>query len=418
MISCGKDKPPTGGPKDTTPPEIIDVEPGNGTKNFSDDKVIFTFTETIDERSFEDALTIYPPIIKKKISSGKQSVTVQFKEDLKQGQTYLMTIDTRCTDLRDNALEKAHSFVFSTSDSLISNRLDVNLQLEDRAPRRKGIYYVELYNTEDTLLITSQNSEEIKPFFFENLPSNNISIRAFLDENRNLGIDRSKELFQEKTVTLNDDQTKVKLTLTLQDTISPTVKSITPQSAQSLTVNVSEDIKDFSSLTIDEKESGGSIQIYEYVIDGSKIECITAVTDTNSYLLTIQDLTDYKNNTTLIDSMSFINTQPPDTTWLELDSLSHEDGQTVTTLTPEFIIKFNKIIPQDALSVMLVNSENNESFELDITQKRGYTFVVKPKGMLNNYVPYSLIINEDTSDYEGNTLEQGLKISILPLLYN
>jgi len=66
VFSCGKDKPPTGGPKDTIPPEIIDFEPGNLTKNFRDDEITITFTETIDERSFEDALHLYPPIMKKK----------------------------------------------------------------------------------------------------------------------------------------------------------------------------------------------------------------------------------------------------------------------------------------------------------------------------------------------------------------
>jgi len=170
MISCGKDKPPTGGPKDNTPPEILDVEPGNGLTNFHDDEVVFTFTETIDERSFEDALTIYPPIMKKRVAAGKQTVTVQLKEELKPDQTYLLTIDSRCKDLRDNSLKRSYSYVFSTSDSIISNRLNVNLELDKRAPERNGIYYVEIFNTEDTLLVTSQNAEELRTFFLRIFP--------------------------------------------------------------------------------------------------------------------------------------------------------------------------------------------------------------------------------------------------------
>jgi methionine-rich copper-binding protein CopC len=242
VFSCGKDKPPTGGPKDTTPPEIIDFEPGNLTRNFHDDEIMITFTETIDERSFEDALHIYPPMMKKKITSGKQRVTITFKEELKQDQTYLITIDTRCKDLRDNSLEKVHSLIFSTSDRISAHKLNVNLELDERATERQGMYFLQLYNTQDTIFITSQNAEELQNFTFDNLPSEEVSVIAFLDENKNSYVDKKRELFDEKIVKLDDTENEIKLTLALQDTTKPVLKKVVAESAQRLTMRFSEDI--------------------------------------------------------------------------------------------------------------------------------------------------------------------------------
>ena len=418
FFSCGKDRPPTGGPKDTTPPEIIDFEPENLTKNFKDDEITITFTETIDERSFEDALHFYPPIMKKKITSGKQSVTIKLLQELNPDQTYLLTLDTRCKDLRDNALEKAHTLIFSTSDSISAHNLDVNLVLDERAPIRQGMYFVQLYNTQDTIFVTSQNTEKIQNFTFENLPSDEVSVLAFLDENNNTEVDKKRELFDEKIIKLIEPENEITLTLSLQDSTKPVLKNIIPESAQRLLIRFTEDIKKVRSIKIIDQATKNRLPIYEYIITGSDIECITGVCDTNAYMLELKDITDFKNNVTELDTLSFMNRQLPDTTFLELDSLSHEDGQTVTTLTPEFRIKFNKIIPPENISVSLVNSEDSKPVELSIQKEQGYTFVVKPKNLLRNYVPYSLIVTEKTKDYEGNALKEGINISILPLLYN
>ena len=418
VFSCGKDKPPTGGPKDTTSPEVIDFEPANLATNFHDDEITITFTETIDERSFEDALHIYPPVMKKKITSGKQSVTIIFKEELKHDQTYMLTVDTRCKDLRDNSLEKAHSLIFSTSDSISAHKLNVNLELDERATIRQGMYFVRIYNFQDTIFITSQNAEELQNFTFDNLPSEEVSVIAFLDENKNSDVDKKREIFDERIVKLDGPENEITLTLALQDTTKPALNKVVAESAQRLTMRFSEDIKKVRSIRIIDHITNGRLPIYEYIITGSNIECITGVPDTNSYLLELKDVADFNNNITALDTMSFFNRQLPDTTLLELDSLSHEDGQTVTTLSPEFRIKFSKIIPMENISILLVNSEDNQQVELNIQKEQGYTFVVKPKKLLKNYVPYSLIVSEETTDHEGNALREGITISILPLLYN
>jgi len=69
--------------------------------------------------------------------------------------------------------------------------LDVNLELDERAPEWQGMYFVQLYNTQDTIFITSQNAEVLQKFTFENLPSNEVSVVAFLDANNNSDVEKN-----------------------------------------------------------------------------------------------------------------------------------------------------------------------------------------------------------------------------------
>ena len=418
LFGCGKDKPPTGGPKDTTPPKIIDFEPSHMTTNFDGKELSITFSEPIDPKSFESALYIYPPVLKKKIVAGNQEIRVKFREALKPNQAYLVTIDTRLEDLRDNSLENIYTSTFSTSDSLESGELKVKLILHERVKARPGTYYVQLFDAMDTIFVTARNSDNLSTFSYENLPLQGYIVKGFLDENQNKEPDINRELIDKKEVVLTDASTQVTLALTLQDTTKPFLKSITGISAKKILLRFNEEINKVGSIRIFQAENRERIPIYEYLLDGMEMSCFTSPADTIKYLVELLDLVDYMGNVTKIDTMSFFNFAQPDTSNLVIDSLSHNDGQTVLTLMPEFVVRFNKIIPLDKAKIQLINSETEQSVPLDITKKNGYMIVTCPKNPLKNYVPYKLVVSDETMDYEGNRLEEGIEISILPLMYN
>ncbi|MCK4339164.1 MAG: Ig-like domain-containing protein, partial [Candidatus Cloacimonetes bacterium] len=132
FLSCGKEEPPTGGPKDTVPPEIINVEPSNFTKNYDKQKIEITFSEQIDPDSFQDALIIYPTVLNKRFSCSKSKVMIKILEELLSNQTYHITIDNHSHDIRNNRLEDIYHFVFSTGDSIDSNSISGKVTLEDK----------------------------------------------------------------------------------------------------------------------------------------------------------------------------------------------------------------------------------------------------------------------------------------------
>jgi len=156
--------------------------------------------------------------------------------------------------------------------------------------------------------------------------------------------------------------------------------------------------------------------VFETMLDASEMDVITAVSDTTSYNLFTYNITDLKNNVTSVDSVSFKNTMPADTSSLSLKGCSPEDGTTVNNLIPIFCLEFNKIMPLDNIIVVLKNSENDNPIKLNIQKIIGNKFELKPQTKLKNYVPYKLVISPDCSDYEGNKLGEEITINILPIV--
>lgn len=59
LFGCANQLPPGGGLVDTIPPEVIDSYPKNGTTEFVDDHLEFTFSEYVDKRTVKDAVLFH-----------------------------------------------------------------------------------------------------------------------------------------------------------------------------------------------------------------------------------------------------------------------------------------------------------------------------------------------------------------------
>ncbi|MCK4339310.1 MAG: hypothetical protein KAW87_04920, partial [Candidatus Cloacimonetes bacterium] len=204
---------------------------------------------------------------------------------------------------------------------------------------------------------------------------------------------------------------------TLQDTTKPELKKIISKSKQHLLVEFSEDIKQVQQIEIINQLNNSELEVLETMLNGNEMDVITAIPDTVSYILVVNNIIDLKNNINLSDSINFVNTMPADTNTLLLTSCSPEDGTTVNNLMPSFLIEFNKIIPLDNLIVDLKNCENNNSIKFNIDKIRGNKFRIQSQTKLQNYVPYKLVISYDCKDYEGNKLDKEIIINILPIIF-
>ena len=58
LCSCALQLPPSGGPPDKTPPEILKSEPKTGTLNFNSQKVVFEFNKYMNKSQVIDNLYI------------------------------------------------------------------------------------------------------------------------------------------------------------------------------------------------------------------------------------------------------------------------------------------------------------------------------------------------------------------------
>jgi len=416
FLSCGKEKPPTGGPKDTVSPEIINVEPSNLTKNYNKQKIEITFSEQIDSDSFQDAVIIYPNILKKKFFGSKSRISIKILEKLLQNQTYHITVDNHCNDLHHNPLESIYHLAFATGNSIDENSISGTIVFDSELTETDNKIYISLYSAEDTVLITNTIAEDNK-FYFQNLKKFDYILSAFQDIDDDLEYDFKKEPFFEQEINLNEPTKSVDLKLSLQDTTKPELKKVITKSRQHLLLEFSEDIKQIQKIKIVNKINKSKLKVLETMLNGSEMDVITAVSDTISYNLFTYNITDLKNNVTSVDSVSFKNTMPADTSSLSLKGCSPEDGTTINSLIPIFCLEFNKIMPLDNVIAVLKNSENNNPIKLNIQKIRGNKFELKPPIKLKNYVPYKLVISPDCSDYEGNKLGEEVIINILPIIF-
>jgi len=119
LCSCALQLPPSGGPTDKIPPEILKSEPKTGTLNFNSQKVVFEFNKYMNKSQVIDNLYISPNI-KYDFSWSGRFLEIEFLDKLDTNTTYSVNLGTDYTDLKGNKPANAYSLVFSTGNKLDS----------------------------------------------------------------------------------------------------------------------------------------------------------------------------------------------------------------------------------------------------------------------------------------------------------
>lgn len=114
--------PPTGGPKDTIPPEITKVSPLPGTLNVPTHKtkLKFTFNEYVVVKD-QKSIFLSPPLEKSpKNKISEKSVIVYFENDLDSNRTYVLDLTNAIGDNNEGNMFPGYTLVFSTGDHIDS----------------------------------------------------------------------------------------------------------------------------------------------------------------------------------------------------------------------------------------------------------------------------------------------------------
>ncbi len=116
ILTCAVNDSPSGGPADTTPPTVVNVEPEPGSTGISAD-IVFSieFSKPMRPDAVENSIFLSPvfwdyPEFK---WSGRK-LTIKPPEKLKENTTYVLTVGAGATDTRRNKMGKSYSFPFST----------------------------------------------------------------------------------------------------------------------------------------------------------------------------------------------------------------------------------------------------------------------------------------------------------------
>ena len=209
FAGCAKINAPTGGPKDTTPPKVVKVEPEDGTVRFQSNQIRIWFDEYVTLNNPTDNVLVSPPLSENpNYTLQGKSLVIKFKDTLRANSTYNMLFSDAIKDFHEgNALNYFH-YGFSTGDSLDDYMVRGNiLDAKTLAPAQD--FYVLLYKGDaDSLPLTTipdyvSKSLSDGSFLLKNIAPGDYKIFALKDINANFRFDLPNEeiAFQEALVT-------------------------------------------------------------------------------------------------------------------------------------------------------------------------------------------------------------------------
>lgn len=199
FTSCAQQKPPTGGPKDVTPPEVLSTTPENFSTNFDAAKISIEFDEFVQLRNASQQIVINPTMEKRPTYSlrGKK-LMVNLNSELAENTTYVINFGDAVVDLTEGNKAVGLQYVFSTGPLLDS------LQVKGRV-----IDAFDQKPTEQTLVMLYKNDSDTMPykgipdyfaktdatgnFEINYIRDGNYSVFALQDENGNYRYDPPTE---------------------------------------------------------------------------------------------------------------------------------------------------------------------------------------------------------------------------------
>lgn len=148
---CAAIGPPTGGPKDTTPPELLVADPPSGTVRLMEQVVELQFSEYMEEKSFTDGIRIAPVLDgKAQIEFKGDRVFVFFPEGVKNEMTVVLTLGREIKDEHGVELAKPIQLAYSTGDEINNGIIKGKVFSND--PASVYLFYEDL---SDSVLLSS-----------------------------------------------------------------------------------------------------------------------------------------------------------------------------------------------------------------------------------------------------------------------
>ena len=210
--SCANTKgAPSGGPKDTIPPTVVDIYPQMDATGFplEGGKIILEFNEYIQLKDVNKNVLLSPPQKKAvKVKIKGKSAVVEFQEPLAENQTYSLLFGKSIADNNEGNPLNGYSYTFSTGNEIDSMMYSGTVvDATTLFPIENATVAVYL-NAKDSSVINELPSAVARTdkwghFTLRNLKPQQYSLFAFTDENTNNKYDQSSELiaFAETQIT-------------------------------------------------------------------------------------------------------------------------------------------------------------------------------------------------------------------------
>ncbi|MCU0357156.1 MAG: Ig-like domain-containing protein [Cyclobacteriaceae bacterium] len=201
LFQCAKQTQPTGGPKDETPPKLIQSNPPDRTINFQGNEIELLFDEPIQVNNPREQLLATPAIGKKfEMTARKNKAVLKLNTVLLPNTTYTISFRESIQDLSEKNSAQNLKIAFSTGSYIDSLSISGNVfAILDGSPVKNYVVAAVIYN--DTIDIFKHEAswitftDEKGNFTLENLKPEAYILYAFEDKNKNLIVDSKSELY-------------------------------------------------------------------------------------------------------------------------------------------------------------------------------------------------------------------------------
>jgi hypothetical protein len=199
-IGCAQQGSPAGGPRDETPPRVVESEPPNYSTRFTANKILITFDEFIVLENVNQELIVSPPMEEQpEVKLRKKTLVIEFEEALKENTTYTFNFGNAITDLHEGNPLVNFEYVFATGDILDSMSVRGIIRYAGDLSYPEDPVSIMLYrNLADSVPLTEiplyvGRSEDSGVFSINNLSPDTYKVFALKDGNNNLLFDLPTE---------------------------------------------------------------------------------------------------------------------------------------------------------------------------------------------------------------------------------
>ncbi|MEP6926344.1 MAG: Ig-like domain-containing protein, partial [Ginsengibacter sp.] len=200
--SCAQIVAPTGGPRDTLPPNLLNASPPNGTVNFKGNRITLSYDEYVQlDTKLQEKLLISPtPKINPNIAYKLKTITIKIRDTLQPNTTYRFDLGNSIEDYTEGNAVKNFSYVFSTGPFIDSLEFSGNVQLAQTG-KPDTTLLVLLYNDLDDSAVLKRKPKYITrlnttgDFNFHNLANGRYHVFALKDESGQKIYSNNDEIF-------------------------------------------------------------------------------------------------------------------------------------------------------------------------------------------------------------------------------
>ena len=199
IASCAVIITPGGGPKDSSPPFVVEYQPDSAATNFNAKRIIIRFNEYVQLTDLNNQLIVSPQLNEQPdVTIRKKEIVIDMPDSLLPNTTYTISFGSAIKDITENNVLDNFRYVFSTGPAIDSLTVSGNVKNASSLTGEKNVLVMLYRSTGDSVPYKE------RPYYFtktrpdgsfriNNLKAGTYKAFALDDKNQNYMYDNSDE---------------------------------------------------------------------------------------------------------------------------------------------------------------------------------------------------------------------------------